>query len=112
MVSNRKYLYFYFISFIALVINVFKNTIPQENQIQNITPSNYDGFMSFTFDDFKTFEINLNEFNSKDSLSNNTELFNDIIEIGIIYDDDKRAIVLNSILLIYYNMWSSSGTTI
>ena len=40
------------------LINIFKNTIPQENQIQNITPSNSDGFMSLTFDDFKTFQTN------------------------------------------------------
>lgn len=79
------------------LINIFKNTIPQENQIQNITPSNSDGFMSFTFDEFKTFETNLSKFNGKDSLVTNTTLFDDIIEIGVIYKDDKRAIVLNSI---------------
>ena len=79
------------------LINVFKNTIPQENQIQNITPLNSDGFMSFTFDDFKTLESNLAKFNLKDSILNPSILFNDIVEVGVIYEDDNRAIVLNSI---------------
>jgi hypothetical protein len=79
------------------LINIFKNTIPQENQIQNITPSNSDGFMSLTFDDFKTFQVNLNKFNQRDSIATNTTLFNDVIEIGVIYKDEERAIVLNSI---------------
>ena len=35
-------------------INVFKNTLPQENQIQNITPSSSDGFLSFTFKEKET----------------------------------------------------------
>ncbi|MDO5968444.1 ribonuclease HII [Flavivirga aquimarina] len=79
------------------LINIFKNTLPQENQTQNITPSNSDGFMSFTFDDYKTLETNLNKFNGKDSISNTTTLFNDIIEVGIIYQGKDQAIVLNSI---------------
>ncbi|MFL1013630.1 ribonuclease HII [Flavisericum labens] len=79
------------------LVNVFKNTIPQENQTQDISPSNSDGFLSITFDDFKTFETNLNRFNKKDSITQNSALFNNISEIGVIYEDENRAIVLNSI---------------
>ncbi|AUP78621.1 ribonuclease HII [Flavivirga eckloniae] len=79
------------------LINIFKNTIPQENQIQNITPSNSDGFMSFTFNDYDIFKTNLDRFNKKDSIVNKTTLFNDIIEVGVIYEDKNHAIVLNSI---------------
>lgn len=78
-------------------INIFKNCIPQENLTQNITPSNSDGFMSFTFDDFKTFESNLIAFHKKDSIVSISNLFNDIVEIGIIYEDNNRAIILNSV---------------
>ncbi|MDG1730647.1 MAG: ribonuclease HII [Algibacter sp.] len=78
------------------LINIFKNTIPQVNQIQDITPSNSDGFMSFSFDDFKTFKANLSKFNKTDSIPNNTTLFEAIIEAGVIYEDENRAIVLNS----------------
>lgn len=79
------------------LINVFKNTIPQENQMPSITPSNSDGFMSLTFDDFKTFKTNLNLFNKADSILPPSPLFNSISEIGVIYEASNRAIVLNSI---------------
>lgn len=79
------------------LINIFKNTKPQINQIQNITPSNSDGFMSFTFNNFNIFYSNLSKFNDKDSISAPPVLFKDIIEIGVIYEDENRAIVLNAI---------------
>lgn len=79
------------------LINIFKNTIPQENSIQNIAPSNSDGFMSFTFDNFKDFETNLSAFNKTDSITNMTTLFDNIIEVGIIYEAKNRIIVLNSL---------------
>ncbi|XCF07051.1 ribonuclease HII [Tamlana crocina] len=77
------------------LINVFKNTVPQENQMQHITPGNADGFSSITFNNFKTFEKNLNQLNKKDSLTNAT-LFNNISEIGVIYEGQNWAVVLNS----------------
>lgn len=77
------------------LINVFKNTVAQENQIQHITPGNADGFSSITFNDFKTFEANLNQFKTKDSVTNSA-LFNNVSEIGVIYEGENRAVVLNS----------------
>ncbi|MEL0457432.1 ribonuclease HII [Flavobacteriaceae bacterium SZ-1-7] len=85
------------------LINIFKNTIPQQNQIQNATPSNSDGFMSFTFDNYKIFETNLKKFNKKDSIANTTTLFDNIIEVGVLYEDKNRAVVLNSIDIIATN---------
>jgi len=85
------------------LINIFKGTIPQENLIQNITPSNSDGFMSFTFDNFKSFETNLAKFNQKDSTLNTTSLFDNIIEVGLIYKDKNKAVVLNSLDVIATN---------
>ncbi|KAB1067879.1 ribonuclease HII [Tamlana haliotis] len=85
------------------IINSFKGTVPQENQIQHITPSNSDGFLSMTFDSFKTFDTNLQHFRHTDTLIMDTPLFNDVIEIGVIYEDDKRAVVLNSIDVIATN---------
>lgn len=85
------------------LINIFKNTTPQVNQIQNITPSNSDGFMSFTFDNFEVLKTSLIKFNKKDSIPNNTNLFDDVIEVGVIYEDKKRAIVLNSMDVIATN---------
>ncbi|ALJ06088.1 ribonuclease HII [Pseudalgibacter alginicilyticus] len=79
------------------LINIFKNTIPQENQTQNVTPPDSDGFMSFTFNNFKIFKKNLIKFNKKDSLISATTLFDNIIEIGVIYKDNDKAIALNSL---------------
>ncbi|OBQ52171.1 ribonuclease HII [Tamlana sp. s12] len=84
------------------LINIFKGTVPQENQIQHVAPSNCDGFLSMTFDNFKTFEKNMAAYKHQDSITTSA-LFNDVIEIGSIYEDDKRAIVLNSIDVIATN---------
>ena len=78
------------------LINAFKNTIPQVNQIQNITPSNSDGFMSFTFHDFNILKNNLAFFRKQDSIMNTSNLFEDVNEVGVIYEGKNRAIVLNS----------------
>ncbi len=82
------------------LINVFKNTLPQDNQLAQITPSNSDGFLSITFDNFKTFSNNLNRFNNTDSTAINTKLFDNIIEFGEIYSHNTSAIVLNTIDII------------
>ncbi|MBD0824856.1 ribonuclease HII [Aestuariibaculum marinum] len=79
------------------LINIFKNTVAQENQIQNITPSNTDGFLSFTFRNFENLKTSLKAYKKQDSIPTNTELFNNTVEVGVIYQDNDRAIVLNSI---------------
>jgi len=79
------------------LLDVFKNTIAQENQIQEVVPGNSDGFLSFTFEDFSVFKENLKPFQDNDSLSiKNSDLFNYIQEVGLIYEEHKRAVVLNS----------------
>ncbi|MBJ6369319.1 ribonuclease HII [Snuella sedimenti] len=78
------------------LINIFKNTIPQENLCQNVVPANSDGFMSFTFNNFKDFETNLSKFKGT-SGNITTTLFDNVNEIGIIYEGSEQAIVLNSI---------------
>uniref|UniRef100_UPI004048BC11 ribonuclease HII n=1 Tax=Mariniflexile sp. TaxID=1979402 RepID=UPI004048BC11 len=79
------------------ILHIFKKTIPQENQIQNITPFDSDGFMSFTFKNFKTIEGNLNTLYKKDSIVPLTAVLDNIVEVGIVYENQNRAIVLNSI---------------
>ena len=79
------------------LINIFNKTIPQENLTAQITPSNSDGFLSFTFDTFHIFKENLNTFNSLDSVPTTTTLFDNVIEVGVIYEGNNKAIVLNSI---------------
>lgn len=79
------------------VIDIFKNTVPQENQMHQITPGNSDGYLSFTFDDFAVLHDNILNHNDNDSIPKNEELFNSATEIGVIYEGENRAVVLNSI---------------
>lgn len=79
------------------LINIFKNTTPQENKLQEITPSNSDGFLSFTFNNFKVFYSQLQQFNKKNTVALNTTLFDNINEVGVIYEGDNQAIVLHSL---------------
>jgi len=78
------------------VINLFKNTVPQENGIGKIAPSDADYMLSFTFGNFKTFYKNLQKSRENDSLIAPT-IFDTSIEIGIIRLDNQQAVVLNSI---------------
>ncbi|WP_375239762.1 ribonuclease HII [Aurantibacter sp.] len=78
------------------LINVFTNTIPQENELALITPNNSDGFLSVTYNDFEIFRENLNTFNKKATVKKETLLFDNITEIGVIYND-TNAFVLNTI---------------
>ncbi|MEJ2113262.1 MAG: ribonuclease HII [Flavobacteriaceae bacterium] len=79
------------------LINIFKNLVPQKNQMASITPLSSDGFLSFTFNDFILFKENLRKFNNLDSIATTTSVFDNIKEIGVIYDDGEKAVILNSI---------------
>lgn len=79
------------------LINVFKNTIPQENQLAKITPANSDGFLSFTFNNYSNFRQNLNKYTQIDSLITETTLFDNIVEVGVIFEGNQQAIILNSL---------------
>lgn len=79
------------------LIDAFKNTIPQENRLSQITPANSDGFSSLTFNDFNVFHNNLKAIQQLDSITSHPLLFDNIIEAGEIYTDSVQAIVLNSL---------------
>ena len=78
------------------VINLFKSTMPQENSISKIAPSDAYYLLSFTYDNFKTFQKNLENFKEKDSLIT-SPLFDNSIEIGIMHLDQQQALVISSI---------------
>ena len=80
------------------LINIFKNTIPQENTISQITPIENDGFLSFTYDDFDTLYQNIMSYNEQviDSTANN-ELFETANEIGEIYFKNEAVVILKSL---------------
>ncbi len=78
------------------LLNIFRNTTANENELALVTPSNSDGFLSFTFNDFSLFSENLNRFNHKPVAQNPLSLFDNITEVGVIYND-VNSVVLNSI---------------
>ncbi|HUH28363.1 ribonuclease HII [Gelidibacter sp.] len=78
------------------LINIFKNTFPQENRLPKICPPDSDGFLSFTFHSFKAFHESLSKFRKQDSIVSES-LFESVSEAGVIYKNDQQAVVLNSI---------------
>ncbi len=78
------------------LISVFKNTIPQENKVSKICPPDADGFLSLTFNNYKTFNENLLKFR-KDNTLQPTSLFDTATEIGVIYRGSEQAIIVNSL---------------
>ncbi|WP_299398297.1 ribonuclease HII [uncultured Gelidibacter sp.] len=78
------------------LINVFKNTTPQENQLPNIAPSDVDGFLSFTFNNYKIFNENLSAFRTPDSVLD-TSIFESVLEVGTFDKNEHQAVFLNSI---------------
>lgn len=89
------------------LINVFKNTYAQENQIAKVSPPDTDGLLSFTFDDYKTFKNNLNVIRPKDSVSD-TSFLESVLEAGVIYRKEEQAVFLST--LDAENMRSIFGT--
>ncbi|HLT33196.1 MAG TPA: hypothetical protein VKZ98_05345 [Aquaticitalea sp.] len=78
------------------LINVFKNTIPQENQLPKLCPSDADGFLTFTFNNYRTFNENLQKFR-KEKAPSPTSLFDTASEIGVIYRGDEQAVIVHTL---------------
>ncbi len=85
---------------IPSTINVFNNTIAQENRIANITPITAKGLISFTYDDFDILKKNLAIYQNR-KLENipmyMDEIFSGITEIGLIYLSNDTALSLTTI---------------
>lgn len=85
------------------LINVFKDSKALENQIPHVVPSNVDGFISFTFDSFKPFHSNLKKYQLKhnfmvaDSITSSETLFDNIVEVGVTFEGNQHAVILNSL---------------
>lgn len=78
------------------LINIFKNTVPQENNLPKICPTDADGFLSFTFNNYKTFSENLLQYKKQDSITP-TAIFDTASEIGVIYRGTEQAIIVHSL---------------
>ncbi|MGS2727715.1 ribonuclease HII [Psychroserpens sp. BH13MA-6] len=79
------------------LINVFKHTIPQENLIAHILPTDITGFKSMTFDKYQVLRDNLIKHEFLDSLTDNRTLFQNIVEVGHAYNNNQEALILRSL---------------
>ncbi len=75
-------------------INLFKGTNPLTNKTPQFAPLNAQAVVSYTFDDYQIFAKNQNTY--LDRIKPVDTLFNTIEEIGIIYLNNQKAVLLNS----------------
>ncbi|WP_425234488.1 ribonuclease HII [Ulvibacterium sp.] len=75
-------------------LNLFKNTTPVANTIQNFAPKNTESILSYTFNDYAMFAKNKREFLGHSVPEDS--LFSTVEEIGCIYLDSKKAVLLNT----------------
>lgn len=78
------------------LINVFRKTVPQQNRLSKICPPDVDGFLSFTFSNYKTFSENFSKF-KKLKAPSPSSLFDSAAEIGVIYRGNDQAVIVNSL---------------
>ncbi len=75
-------------------INLFKDTNPLANTTPALAPRSADAVLSYTFDDYSTFALNQQQYLQLDSPKDS--LLNTVEEIGIIYQDGGKTIILNT----------------
>ncbi len=75
-------------------LNLFKNTTPLANTIQNFAPKNAETILSYTFDDYDVFAKNKHHYLGHSVPEDS--LFSTVEEIGLIYLNSKKAVLLNT----------------
>jgi len=75
-------------------INLFKGTAPLANKTPQYAPLNAQAILSYTFDDYQVFAKNQNIY--LDRVKPVDSLFNTIEEVGIIYLNNQKVVLLNS----------------
>lgn len=78
------------------LINIFKNTIPQENRIASILPNDIDYFKSITYHDYELFQQNQIKHQFQDSIVDNYSMLQNIVEFGNVFKNNQEAILLRS----------------
>ena len=78
-------------------INIFKNTLPQENKIAHVLPPSITQFTSFTFNDYERFRKNLIAHQLSNSDVNTITNYQNIVELGQARTNTQDVIVARSI---------------
>ena len=80
------------------LINIFKNTIPQENRIATLLPADTDYFESITFDDYSMFRKKYDSTSVfKIPISDSGNKFQNIVEFGQAFRNNDKGVFLRSI---------------
>ncbi|VAW10844.1 FIG00649225: hypothetical protein [hydrothermal vent metagenome] len=75
-------------------VDLFANTAPIANSTPSFAPLNADAILSYTFDNYQTFAKNRQSYANLSSPID--QLFNNVEEIGFIYLNSKKVILLNT----------------
>ncbi|RUA14547.1 MAG: ribonuclease HII [Flavobacteriia bacterium] len=75
-------------------INLFKGTSPLANKTPQYAPMNTQALISYTFDDYQVFAKNQNTYLDRTKAVDS--LFNTIEEVGIVYLNNQKVVMLNS----------------
>jgi hypothetical protein len=79
------------------LINIFKNTIPQENKVASILPTTIESFRSLTFDNYDVIREHLVRHKFLDSIIDHSNVYGNITEVAYVKQHNKDAIILRSI---------------
>jgi len=83
---------------IPQLMDVFKGTVPQKNELAKVTPVNSNGFVSVTYNDFEILNENLNAFRTiPDSLQIHESFFKSLNEVGVIYTASEKVLAVHAI---------------
>jgi len=75
-------------------LSLFKNTNPLANTTPSLAPRSADAILSYTFDDYTTFALNQQRYLRLDSPKDS--LLNTVEEIGFIYQNGDKTVLLNT----------------
>ena len=75
-------------------VNLFKGTSPLANKTPTYAPLNAQAMVSYTFDDYQVFAKNQNTY--LDRVKQTDSLFNTVEEVGVIYLNNEKVVLLKS----------------
>ena len=75
-------------------LSLFANTQPVVNSLANLAPEEADGLLSFSFSDYAVFASN--QKNQFPNTNTSDTLFQTVEEVGVVYKDTNKAILLNT----------------
>ncbi|WGF93099.1 hypothetical protein [Aequorivita marisscotiae] len=82
---------------IPQLLNVFKEQVPQHNDVAALVPTDALGALSFTFNDAEAFQNNLRTFRGENPILKTTGIFGSVSEVGSISLKSETAIFIKSI---------------